>query len=109
MTNHISSGLLDYFPALDPMIVFIIVIVIVIAATEKFVVRTVNSSFKIGIAGLNPTQGVGTRLHVFEYIVLGRTCGGQVPSFRNPTKCVENKFVVPENYSELLHCRWPKL
>ena len=38
MKIHISSGLLDYFQTLDPMIVFIIVIIIIIAVTEIFVV-----------------------------------------------------------------------
>jgi len=36
MKNPISSGLLDYLQSLDPMIVFLIVIIIIIAVTEKF-------------------------------------------------------------------------
>jgi len=80
MKNPLSSGLLDYLHSLDPMIVFLIII---IAVTEKFVVGTVYSRLKIGIAGLNPTQGEGIRLQFFYYIVLGRQVQVQV-QYRYP-------------------------
>ena len=63
--NPISSGLLDYLKTLDPMIVFIVVIIIIIAVTEEFVLWTVYSRLNIGIAGLNPSQGVGIRSRFF--------------------------------------------
>ena len=43
---------------------------------------------------------MGISLHFFQYIVFGRPRSRQVPSFRNPTKCVGKKIVDSENYSE---------
>ena len=85
MKYPIPSGLLaEYLQTLDPMIMFI-TLSSLSSQWQKFVVCTVHSRLKNGIACLNPTKGMGIRLHFFCLsIVLGRVrpCGGQIALFR---------------------------
>jgi hypothetical protein len=68
------------------------IIIIIIAVTAQFVVWTVYSRSKVGIAGLNPAQGVHECLpSAGPSSVFGRLrpCCGPIPPVKNPARCLE--------------------